>query len=204
MRKVLLALTWIVIVGAAALIVVRIAEYDGRSPMEKLEDEVGGETAEPMSLAACPPLTPQISELPARNRKQPHAVVPEGAFGIVACSYYGFGDGTPRSYAIQETLEKEDVELEPHIVAAVVDEVRASERRDEVRDFCPRSDGRRLLEIFRYRHSPPVGLEVLLNGCHVAGAHGRPAITVPMRLLLRLEHLNEEFETSSIVSEEPG
>jgi hypothetical protein len=181
-----IGLMCLVMVAVATLIVVRVATYDGRSPMEKFEDEAGKPAA--VSLASCPPHVPRERSLPDRNDRQPDAVVPNGAIGILLCRYYGFGSSTASSYERQGKLAREGGVGGPPVVPEVVREFQDSKRlTGSGVTACPDDSGERMLAIFRYRREPPVPVEVNLGGCSFAGASGRPGIAVSGRLVRRLE-----------------
>ena len=205
MRRVAIGLVCLGMAAVATLIVVRIATYDGRSPMEKLEAKFEAGKPVPVSLRSCPSLLPRPGSLPIPNRSQPRAVVPDGAVAIRICRYHGFGTDTVRSFEQQEKLASKGGIVGSPLVPEIVRELRASERRVGSGSIaCPADGGERMLAIFEYRGEPPVPLVVNLSGCRFAAAPGRPPVKLSKRLLRDLAFSTGEGTASVVAPEGSG
>jgi hypothetical protein len=193
MRRAVTVVLGALLLAAIAFGVLEIVNYDGRSPMEKLEAETASERPGYGRLASCPAIVPRERRLPDRNARNRDEIAPDGASQLLLCRYYGLGFAqTPRELERPGTLAAE-VTLRGTAAAAI------ARRFDEI-DYlpknafyhCPGDEGSRIFAIFRYPHEPPVPVEVSLSGCRFAGARGRPYGVVPPSLLDRLERLTRE------------
>lgn len=183
----------LLVIGVLLVVVVAVAtvallERDGRSPMEKFEDE-GSDHWDPDLLfqSSCPELAPPEGNLADRNGSELSVLVPQGSDGLLLCRYFGFGEiQTPRTVERAGKLADESHVRDRGTITSLV---RAFDRLRTIPEGtynCPADEGARLIAVFRYPNEPPVPVEVHLSGCRFAGSEHRPSVGVPPFLEKRL------------------
>lgn len=178
----------VLLVVAVTVGTVALLERDGRSPMEKFEDEGSDHRDRDVVLqSSCPELAPPEGHLAGHNGRELSVLVPEGSDGLLLCRYFGFGQiQTPQTV---ERAGKLADESRVRAKAMVTSLARAFDGLEQIPNgtyTCPLDEGARLIALFRYPSEPPVPVEVHLSGCGFAGSEHRPSVGVPPFLQTRL------------------
>lgn len=197
MRPGLMLVLCALILAAGVLGIVELANHDGRSPMEKFEDQAAQEVSEgvrTISLATCPEATLGYGERfrDLHGNDEAGLVVPDGATAVRLCRYYGFGNSgdTARDIARVGKLAAQVRLRRPEVIASIVGQVNALEHLPADGEYtCPENDGSEIYAIFGYAAEPPVLVSVSLSGCQFGGSENGPAVGFSTNVIQRLERL---------------